>query len=250
MPYLSRIRINPLRAESHKLLASPRAMHGAVQGGLPGHPDEERTLWRLDSDDPHRPRLFVLTTSKPDWTHLVEQAGWPGADGEHFAIRDYSPLLRRLVPGSAFAFRLTANPVQNTNRPDKLTDRQAERVKAGDRRSFRLGHRTASAQLGWFLARTSRWGFEVPAAPHLDDTHDEQGEPPREVRITSRNRRSFGKGSALPKDVRVVMQAVTFEGRLRVTDPALLTERLLSGIGPSKAYGCGLLTLAPLPEGA
>lgn len=44
------------------------------------------------------------------------------------------------------------------------------------------------------------------------------------------------------------MNSVTFEGRLRITDPALLTEHLLTGIGPSKAYGCGLLTLAPLPE--
>ncbi|KPH98712.1 CRISPR-associated protein, Cse3 family [Actinobacteria bacterium OV450] len=44
------------------------------------------------------------------------------------------------------------------------------------------------------------------------------------------------------------MNSVTFEGRLRITDPGLLTEHLLAGIGPSKAYGCGLLTLAPLPE--
>lgn len=91
MPYLSRIRINPLRAESRKLLASPRAMHAAVQGDLPGLPEQARTLWRLDPDNPHRPHLLVLTTDKPDWTHLVEAAGWPGAEGEHYAIRDYTP---------------------------------------------------------------------------------------------------------------------------------------------------------------
>ncbi|MFJ3840586.1 type I-E CRISPR-associated protein Cas6/Cse3/CasE [Streptomyces sp. NPDC090054] len=249
MPFLSRIRINPLRAESRQLLSSPRAMHSAVQGGLPGLPEQARTLWRLDSDNPHRPHLFVLTTDKPDWTHLVEQAGWPGAEGEHYAIRDYTPLLQQLAPGRAFAFRLTANPVQNTTRPDKPTDRQQTRIDAGGRRrGFRLGHRTAAAQLDWFLTRTARWGFDIPTAPHLDGTQDAAGEPPRDIRITTRQRRSFGKGPRTTKEAQVVMNSVTFEGRLRITDPAQFTEHLLAGIGPSKAYGCGLLTLAPLPE--
>lgn len=248
VPYLSRIRINPLRAESRKLLASPRAMHAAVQGGLPGLPEQERTLWRLDTDNRHRPQLFVLTTDKPDWNHLVEQAGWPDADDEHYAVRDYTPLLKQLAPGRAFAFRLTANPVQNTNRPNKPTPRQQQRMDAGDQRSFRIGHRTAAAQLNWFLTRTSLWGFDVPLAAHLDATHDTRNEPPRDVRITARQRRAFAKGSITTKETAVILNAVTFEGRLRITDPALFTARLLAGIGPSKAYGCGLLTLAPLPE--
>ncbi|MGW1224627.1 type I-E CRISPR-associated protein Cas6/Cse3/CasE [Streptomyces sp. NPDC002530] len=261
MPYLSRIRINPLRAESRKLLASPRAMHGAVQAGIPGEPGQSRTLWRLDPDNPYRPQLFVLTEDRPDWSHLVERAGWPDADGEHYAVRDYAPLLRQLTPGRSFAFRLTANPVQNTNRPDKPTTRQQARVDAGYRRGFRLGHRTAEAQLTWFLTRASRWGFDVPAAPGLDGVHDTAGEPPRDIRIIARRRRSFGKGAATGtgtgratgtgtptgKEAHVVMNSVTFEGSLRITDPDVLAERLLGGIGPSKAYGCGLLTLAPLP---
>lgn len=249
MPYLSRIRINPLRAESRKLLASPRAMHAAVQGGLPDTPEQARTLWRLDPDNPHRPQLFILTTDKPDWTHLVEHAGWPGADGEHYAVRDYAPLLQQLAPGRSFAFRLTANPVQNTMRPDKATERQQTRINAeGRRRGFRLGHRTATAQLDWFLIRTARWGFDIPIAPHLEGTHNADGELPRDIRITTRQHRTFGRGQATKKETQVVMDSVTFEGRLRITDPALLTEHLLAGIGPSKAYGCGLLTLAPLPE--
>lgn len=248
MPYLSRIRINPLRAESRKLLASPRALRGAVQGGLPGLPADERTLWRLDSDNPYRPQLFVLTTARPDWTHLVENAGWPDADGEHYAIRDYTPLLQQVAQGRSFAFRLTANPVQNTRHPDKATPRQQERLDAGERRGLRLGHRTAAAQLTWFLTRTARWGFDIPPAPHLDSTRTTDDEVPREVRITTRQRRTFTKGTITPKEAHVVMNAVTFEGHLRITDPALFTERLLTGIGPSKAYGCGLLTLAPLQD--
>src|SRR5262245_20141904 len=164
MTYLSRIRINPLRAQSRNALTSPRVMHAYVCAAIPGTPDSERLLWRLDTDNPHRPHLFVLTQSKPDWTHLVEAAGWPNADGEHYAIADYAPLLARLATGREYAFRLTASPVQNTNRPDKPTKAQAEKIAAGETRSFRLAHRTASAQLGWLLDRTTRYGFEIPPA--------------------------------------------------------------------------------------
>ncbi|SHF58518.1 CRISPR system Cascade subunit CasE [Streptoalloteichus hindustanus] len=256
MPYLSRIRINPLRKASRSMLASPRVLHAAVVNAIPDHPTTERSLWRLDADDPRRPHLVVLTQSRPDWNHLVEQAGWPEADGEHFVIADYNRLLTRLRTGQEFAFRLTANPVQNTMTPNKLTAHQAEDSDTERSRSYRLGHRTAAMQLRWFLTRTDKWGFEVPeattAAPAVDlgqqpthqaDTDDVLGQTPRDVRIIARERRSFSKRDGKPP---VVLSTATFQGRLRVTDPELLTERLLTGIGPGKAYGCGLLTLAPL----
>lgn len=251
MTYLSRIRINPLREKSRLLLASPHAMHGAVMYGVPDAPADQRILWRLDADDPRRPMLFVLTATRPDWSHLVEQAGWPDAEGEHAAIRDYAPLLAQIAVGREFAFRLTANPVQNTSTPTKPSPTQRERAAETKRRSFRIGHRTADQQLNWFLSRTERWGFDVPPsrtdppAPGLQPDDGEQPPTPREVRIVARARRSFRKKGAGDKPV--VLHTATFEGRLRVTDADALTERLLGGIGPAKSYGCGLLTLAPLP---
>ncbi|CAL9374692.1 CRISPR-associated endoribonuclease Cse3 [Streptomyces sp. enrichment culture] len=265
MTYLSRIRINPLRAMGRTLLANPRAMHGAVAGGIPGSPDSERVLWRLDADNPHRPHLFVLTRSKPDWTHIVESAGWPDADGEHAAVRDYTALLERIALGREFAFRLTANPVQNTLKPLRATPEQQRRldaVAASEQttrpRGFRIGHRTANAQLRWFLERTERWGFTVPPARHVppgsekDIATSPETDVPRDLRITERRRHSFTKKEerSTRGGPRVTLTTATFEGRLRVTDPALFTDRLLNGIGPAKAYGCGLLTLAPLPEGS
>ncbi|MFJ2649460.1 type I-E CRISPR-associated protein Cas6/Cse3/CasE [Streptomyces sp. NPDC087420] len=271
MTYLSRIRINPLRAESRKLLSNPRAMHGAVMGAIPGDQTKERTLWRLDADNPHRPHLFALTQSKPDWTHVIEHAGWPNAEGDHAAVRDYAPLLGQIATGREFAFRLTASPVQNTNSPRTPTPTQTAHLEANaDRklvRGFRLGHRTAAAQLDWFLTRTERWGFAVPvsrtdpAAPGLEQrkspaTHldapdkseaandGREANAPREVRITGRHRHSFQKNGKGPH---VTFHSAIFEGRLCVTDPEAFTARLLEGIGPSKAYGCGLLTLAPIP---
>ncbi len=46
------------------------------------------------------------------------------------------------------------------------------------------------------------------------------------------------------KPDRVTIGRVVYEGRLRIEDASLFRSLLVNGIGPSKAYGCGLMTLA------
>ncbi|GAA2127259.1 type I-E CRISPR-associated protein Cas6/Cse3/CasE [Actinomadura napierensis] len=248
MTYLSRVRINPLRQTSRELLTNPRAMHSNVCAAVPATPDTERRLWRLDTDNPHRPHLIALTRSKPDWTHLIEAAGWPAADdNQHCVVADYTPLLAQLAIGREFTFRLTVNPVQNIPRPPKRTDAQSSADTQPDRKrrtSVRTGHRTAAHQLNWFLQRTDRYGFQIPSArtdPELPILPLEEATAAPDVRIIHRDRLSFSKGNRR----HVVLHVATFQGRLQVTDTDLLTRALLDGIGPAKAYGCGLLTLAP-----
>ncbi|MGW3562331.1 type I-E CRISPR-associated protein Cas6/Cse3/CasE [Streptomyces sp. NPDC000941] len=217
MTYFSTVRINPLRAASRKLLTSPRAMHGAVIGGLADYSAAERTLWRVDTSNPRRPTLLVVTESKPDWTHVVEQAGWPDADGAHCDVYDYEPVLNSLKPGQNFAFLVTTNPVHSVLRQRANTER----------RTTRTGLRTADAQLAWFAQRAGGWGFELAADS---------------LRVSASERLSFAKNGRGPK---VTLTTATFEGSLRVTDPDALAQALRSGLGPAKAYGCGLLTLSP-----
>jgi CRISPR system Cascade subunit CasE len=45
---------------------------------------------------------------------------------------------------------------------------------------------------------------------------------------------------------RLYVQRVCFEGVLRVTQADRLRNALRSGIGPAKAFGCGLLSVAPV----
>jgi CRISPR system Cascade subunit CasE len=251
MPFLSKIHINPARKTGREMLRNPHLVHGMVLHGIPGEPTGERTLWRLDSPNPYRPHLLVLTDTKPDWTHITEQAGWPQSDSEHFAIRDYNTLFAHLATGREFAFRLTANPVENTMTPVKPTAAQQRRRAAGETRGFRISHRTAAHQLDWLLRRTDTCGFTIPPArtatpaPGLGETPT----PASDVRIVAREQRRFHKktNGSDAKGRLITLTTVTFEGRLAVTDPAVLRDKLLTGIGPAKAYGCGLLTLAPLP---
>lgn len=244
MPYLSSIRVNPMRTASRPALRSPHRIHGMIAAALPDGLDGDRPLWRIDHDNPHRPRLTVLTRAKPDWTHVVEQIGWPTAD-DPYRVEDYSPLFAHLSRGREFAFRITVNPVQNTRSPEKPTPNQQRRMEEGQRRAFRLNHRTAAHQLDWLINRTQRHGFDIPVGSHHPTApgFDDNPPPAPDVRITHRATVKFTKRN---EQRFIVLTTATFEGRLTVTDPDRLRESLLDGIGPAKSYGCGLLTLAPL----
>lgn len=257
MPYLSRIRINPCRSTAQALLANPHRMKIEILNGLPQPGSGEGVLWRLEDTDHHRPHLLVLTPQRPDWSHIIERAGWPGAEGEHARVRDYTPLLDQLALGREFAFRLRASPVHNVKQPQQPSAHQHEAIKAANaredggkqRRGFRTGHRTARHQMEWLLKRTHKYGFQIPEArtePTSAPGMPPQGKPVPDVRLTARQTLRFDKNRHNKGRPPITITTATFEGRLRVTDPHLLRTVLLAGIGPSKRYGCGLLTLAPL----
>ncbi|MFC9797677.1 type I-E CRISPR-associated protein Cas6/Cse3/CasE [Streptomyces sp. NPDC057695] len=268
MTYLSRIPIAPLRTGARKLLRSPQAMHAAVLGAVAYHPEPGRTLWRLDADNPHRPYLYVLTQPQPDWTAFVEQAGW-NIDDAHAkpAVAAYKPLLARLQTGQEYAFRLTASPVMTTKRPELLNPTQIARQKkdleSGKekvRLSHRVAHRTTTAQIAWLTERIPQYGFELLPIPNTADPApgiypftdtEATSDPIPDIRIAHHTTHTFTKnlttnnGTRTGGTTKVTIATATYEGSLRVTDPVILARTLITGIGRSKAYGCGLLTLAP-----
>lgn len=255
--FLSRFRVNTARPGARRLLSSPQAMHAAVMSSFPHilpsdspRPDAPRVLWRLDQRGRAEVLLYVVSPDRPDLTHLVEQAGWPAvADPENpgWQTRPYTPLLDRLTTGDRWAFRLTANPVHTVRR------------KEGEPRKL-TAHLTPVHQMGWLLdeERQKRLGFRIcekPADRRLlpeGTTHHKRPHSGDRYELAIRDSRSLafdksrGPGSRRDKPVTVV--TVTFEGRLEVTDPEALRRALTQGIGRARAYGCGLLTLAPITQ--
>lgn len=233
MPYLSRIYLNPLRTGAQSLLRNPQRMHAAVLGGLSRQPVDERVLWRPERDGANRASVLVLTQSTPSWEHLIEQAGWAASDDPQALVRAYEPVLARTERGREFRFRVRVNPVSATRAPTKPSVEQQRHLQSpGRRRGVRVPHRTAAHQLEWLMSRIEKWGFAFRGD---EDTA-------AAVRLTARERLSFAK----PGGHRVVIQTATFEGILRVENPEVARASLLHGVGAGRAYGCGLLTLAPL----
>ena len=222
--FLTRFQINPARRGARKLLASPQAMHAAVLAAFaeptsrrPGGP---RVLWRVDQGAHHQITLYIASPSEPDLTHLVEQAGWPTTQA--WQTRPYDRFLASLAPGQRWAFRLTANPTHSTRHPKKPDAAPTQR----------FGHVTVSQQRDWLLVRADRAGIRIPTGA--------LGEP--ELVIHHRATLEFKRDGD-----QVNLTVATFDGLLEVTDVDLLRHTLVSGLGPAKAYGCGLMTLASGP---
>ncbi len=230
--YLTRFRINTARREGRELLGSPHRMHAAVNMSFPDLLSREgfgpRVLWRVDRNSAAEVLLFVVSPDRPDLTDLVEQAGWPAADAPGWQTYDYGTFLSGLSKGSTWSFRLTANPVHSIRRKDD------EPIK-------RTAHITARYQMRWLLDRQEGAGFTIaakdPAARLL-----EYGD---ELQLVVRDKRDLRFAKATERRT-VSLMTVTYDGRLTVTDPDVLRRTLTQGLGKAKAYGCGLMTLAPV----
>lgn len=90
------------------------------------------------------------------------------------------------------------------------------------RNGKRLGLVSEQAQLDWLKRQGDRHGF-------VDDI----------AMVTASEQVHARKG-----DGRITVLQACFEGRLSVTDDSAMRQALLLGIGPAKALGCGLMSLA------
>jgi CRISPR system Cascade subunit CasE len=221
MMYLSRIALNKRLQKSRQAIAFPQMMHATVLDSFPPSLVTEkdrdaRMLWRLDTigNDTY---LYVLSERKPDFSHIVEQFGWPTSNQE-WETKDYTPFLERLEAGQKWQFRLQANPVHTVG--GKI-----------------YAHVTVDQQKQWLRDRTEKNGFSFLKLEWNGESHDM-------FDVIYRDTIKFKKR---PSDAsHVILSVATFEGNMVINDAEQVKHALCSGIGRAKAYGCGLLTLAQI----
>ncbi len=228
--YLSRVLLDSRRRETAKLMGSAQAMHAAVMTACATASTDTvtrgRVLWRVDPRSRAEHDLYIASPTHPVLEQLAGKTG--PVDEFEAQTADYDPFLSRLSVGQRWRFRLTANPV----RSEKSSGAEHSRGRVRP-------HRTPAYQLKWFEERVSRYG--VTLVPSGDGS---SGVVVRS-RSTSRfSRRSVGADGAGRRD-RVEITMATYDGLLEVRDVEQLRECLVNGIGRAKAYGCGLMTLAP-----
>ena len=171
-----------------------------------------------------------------------------------FRSLDYSPFLATLDAGQVWAFRLTANPSYSAPRGPEV-------------RGKRYGHVTVEQQRRWLIERTPRYGFElvpvsgaaadgaasgdVAAADSAAASADADAVAASASVVVVRRERPVFRRRNPDRDRRdrVTINRTVYEGVARVTDPDALRRALVAGIGRSKAYGCGLMTLARVRRG-
>lgn len=227
--YISRIPLNTARFTARQLIASPYRLHAAVENAFPPgvvrKSDDGRILWRLDfSRDGDSTWLYVVSPERPDFTHIVEQAGWPTRT--EWEVKDYEPLITHIAKGQEWAFRLRANPARQVY-VDK--GRRSNHAVVGKV----MGHVTVGYQLSWLKKSSERNGFAL-----LGSSEEEAG---LSCVVSQRRKERFDHGGS-----KVTLVTAQFDGQLRVTDAQAFQRCLRQGIGRAKSFGCGLLTVAPI----
>ena len=208
--YLSRLQLNPAHPQARRDLASAYELHRSLARAFA--PDAtsppSRFLWRREADRGGLPGATVLVqAAQPGvWAALHDTA--EVGDGYFKALDGNKPVpLDTLVQeGRHYRFRLVANPTV---------------TRAGKR----YGLHDDESRHGWLLRQGQRHGFEVLAA--------ERGANGRLQVSQGRRERS------------ITLDAVLFEGVLRATNASALRTAWAAGIGPGKALGLGMLSLAP-----
>jgi len=217
--FLSRVEINQFRRETMRALASPQIMHAAIMASFPPIDSavSERVLWRVDKVASSM-YILIQSSTKPDFTHIVEQYGWPSSE-QKWVTLDMDRFLSSIKKGQKWRFRLRANPVHSVKSSDD------------DSRGRVYAHVTIEQQKKWLMSRVQKCGFSIV---NLDDSDEEAC-----IEIKHTDIIRFKRQNA-----QLTISAVTFEGILVIEDENKFISTIVNGIGRAKAYGCGLLTIA------
>ena len=217
--YMTKATLNP-----HKLL-----LRG---GSLPTNVyDSHKALWMLFGDRPDRTRDFVYRETDPlRFLVVSEREPVNHDDAWDLEVKAYNPRIRA---GERLHFVLRANAVRKTRdaagrqkRYDVIQDERIRLRKQGASAKD-MPPRAVLAQAAgsrWLLARQQGLGLEIEPQSLMVEGH------------AMHEFRRKGQGV-------VRFAALDFRGFALVRDAERLNAALVRGVGPSKGFGCGLLTV-------
>lgn len=228
--FLTRLRLDPHHRDVQRCVADSQALHHFVLrlfDGAEAMVGARRAalgvLHRLESrDDGATLDLLVQSRTEPDLRAIPSELLVIAHDS--VSTTSLEPLLARLTPGVSFRFRLRANPTRKID-----TKSGAD---CGRRNGTRVPVRGEDGRAVWLQRRLEVAGMRL--------AEDEDGNPwlrQRPDGVAHGHRR---RTALLSHD------GYVFEGVLSIVEPLTARAAFTAGIGPAKAYGFGLLSLAPL----
>lgn len=238
--YLSRVTLKQRNRGVQRLLADCHLMHRTIMQAFPAVPsggDDPRrilgVLYRVETDRRGLVKIIVQSGYRPDWSAL--DPGWlaGGTDFANPACKAIDRQYSQISTGMVLSFVLRANPTRkigSTSKKERLAG-----VKKNNGRRILIT--SELDQYDWLNRKAAAGGFE------LVRTKEEQ--PDLIVRASERAYGWHAEASGKSEKMPLVLSMVDYQGRLAVKDADLFRSSLASGLGSGKAYGCGLMLVAP-----
>lgn len=211
--WLSKLVINTHCPQARNDLGSPYNIHRTIMSAFPTPlPKNERVLFRIENvTSDNQPVILVQSFHKPDWVAI--QFKFTGYFAQQPVEKKVDSI--KIQNGQIYRFRLRANPskrvfYQNTNK------------------SQRISLFTENARKEWLMRKAENCGFEL-----LADSIVIRDAPYRMFFIPKEE-----------KTHKAILNIVDYDGLLKIINPILFLDSVWRGIGPAKAWGCGLLSFA------
>lgn len=166
----------------------------------------------------------------------------PLAEHSLFLI-ETKPFNPQLTNGLVLDFQLRANPVvtRNGKRSDVMMDAKYQAKASGVPQEQWWERQQQAAQV-WLEKQGLQHGFRL-LEPEPDDFSQWAGAEYSEMQARCGCVQAYQQHRFVRKDQEnaIAFSSVDFSGTLCITDAALFEQALFSGLGKSKAMGCGML---------
>lgn len=248
--YLSRLLLNRHSRRVWSELAWPYEMHRTLMHAFEHYPltdganarERFRILFRADEDEGRESvTVYIQSAVEPDWSYLATLDDYllVNTDQPNPACKEVTEAYKKLQRGQVFSFRLRANPTKRIARPSKGDERL---------KGKRVGLLREEEQIDWLIRKGHErekgrpGGFEILMKKLREKNDGVSLVPCVTVRPEGKQ---LGRKRVKGRSRETTHLAVRFDGLLRVTDLSAFRKTLASGIGSAKAFGFGLLSLAP-----
>lgn len=220
--YFSKVTLSPtVHARSELIRLTENGAYAAHQ-----------LLWKLFTQEPNRSFLFreeMADSGVPTFYVLSRNEPWVDTPLFSTASTPYRPQLKA---GDRLAYKLRVNPTVSTStesghskRHDVLMHAKRKAREEGVNNTRDIEAVMHNAARAWLAdeQRLARWGFTLDSLPDVEryTQHKVAGKHGRPVQFSTAD----------------------LQGLLTVSDPDRFLATLYSGIGRSKAFGCGLLLI-------
>ena len=184
--------------------------------------DWHQRAWQAFGDRDGQPRDFLIRVDRKEDAYrilLLSRSIPAKPDCYPHCFFDTKVIPDDFFAHSRYQFSLLANPTRKlrVDNPDGTRKKNGRRVPVTEREKL----------VDWMQRKAESGGFSVTA--------DSLRTIPRGREFFHKNRTSRGAHNA-----------IEFQGELTVTDAALFRATVASGIGSAKAFGFGLLIIAPI----
>jgi len=177
-----------------------------------------RSLWTAFPDVPDQNRDFLFRVeqrSSREVRILMQSQRRPKLETDNLRLLASKTFELNLIDGLQLRFLLIANPVKT------ITDEQGRTNRIGEVKKCRVPLIQEEEQVAWLKRK-----LDSVALIHRIEVE-------KQIPLHFRRHGKLGK-----------IQPYVFKGGLQVENGAELGGLIQNGIGPAKAFGCGLLSLA------